>query len=113
LVVNANGHTEAERARELMAESGAETVDAAREAWWIGLQDAEREHYQALGRNFDEDSSAYRAGYEAALRPAWRGRSYEQLTADLQHAYPDLWQSEAFRHGFERGQAYRPAEVRR
>ena len=31
----------AERGRQIMSDSGAETVDAARESWWIGLRSAE------------------------------------------------------------------------
>src|SRR5215471_9735940 len=31
--------------RGLLVRRGAETVDAARERWWIGLRDAEKEHY--------------------------------------------------------------------
>jgi hypothetical protein len=112
LVLNANGHTEAERARELMTEQGAESLDAARDAWWIGLQDAEREHYRSLGNDFDQDKDAYRAGFVAALRPENRDRSYESSAADLQRIHPDIWESSAFRHGFERGQSYRTAQIR-
>ena len=49
-----------ERAREILAEAGAESLDAARRAWWIGLRDAESEHYRALGYNFEQDHELYR-----------------------------------------------------
>jgi hypothetical protein len=107
VVVMANGRGEASRARELLAESGAESLDAAREAWWIGLRDAEKEHYQTLGRNWEQDAPEYRAGFEAALlRPA-RGKSFEEAAGYLRSEYPGIWQHPGFRNGFERGQAYR------
>src|SRR4029078_220954 len=45
----------AERPRAVLQRSGAESVDAAREEWWIGLRDAEREHYTDEGGNFNLD----------------------------------------------------------
>src|SRR5579864_5848899 len=45
VVAMAEDETAATRFRELLSAEGAETVDAAREQWWIGLRDAEREHY--------------------------------------------------------------------
>jgi hypothetical protein len=106
IIVMANGATEASRVREILAESGAESLDAAREAWWIGLRDAEAEHYRALGYNFEQDQAAYRAGFEAALRPSWRGRSHSDVAEALKNEFPE-WDSEAFRAGFARGRQYR------
>src|SRR5690348_4939810 len=37
----------AEAARGAFDDAGAESVDRAREMWWIGLRDVEREHYSA------------------------------------------------------------------
>jgi hypothetical protein len=106
LIVMANGATEARRARELMAESGAESLDAAREAWWIGLRDAESEHYRALGHNFETDHEVYRAGFQAALQRENRGKTHSEAADYLRSRYPDIWETDAFRTGFERGQAY-------
>src|SRR6185436_9287249 len=50
----------ATRGREELKRAGAESVDAAREQWWIGLRDAEQEHYQSAGGNFNVDEAAYR-----------------------------------------------------
>jgi hypothetical protein len=68
IVLMANGAGEATRAREILAECGAESLDA---AGGVVDRPARRraEHYQALGYNFGEDQAAYRAGFEAALRP--------------------------------------------
>ncbi len=110
VIVMANGKGEAERARQLLEQAGAESLDAAREAWWIGLRDAEREHYHAFGHNFEKDQDAYRAGFEAALRRGARGKSYDEAAPQFEREYPACWNSEAFRRGFERGQAYRETQ---
>jgi hypothetical protein len=106
IIVMANGATEASRAREILAETGAESVDAARDAWWIGLRDAEAEHYQALGYTSEHEQDAYRHGFESALRRQARGKSYADATGYLRNEFPDYWESEAFRAGFARGQRY-------
>ena len=108
IIVMANGKGEADRARELLAEAGADTLDAAREAWWIGLRDAEAEEYQQLGEgaDFNRDQAAFRAGFEAALRRELRGKAWDSASGSLKPAYPDLWNNDAFRRGFERGQEY-------
>ena len=36
-----------ERARALMEKEGAESIDAARQQWWIGLRDAEEAKYDS------------------------------------------------------------------
>jgi hypothetical protein len=107
VIIFANGGGEAARARELMSNEGAETLDAAREDWWIGLRDAEKEHYTAHGGVFERDQEGYREGFEAALRRETRGKSLEQLADYLKWEFPDFWDSGPFRMGFERGQLYR------
>src|SRR5690242_3809342 len=42
IVLTADGD-EAERARKVLAGNGAESLDGARESWWVGLVDAEKE----------------------------------------------------------------------
>src|SRR5438045_2869900 len=54
----------AESARVALKRAGAESVDAAREEWWIGLRDAESEHYLAQGGDFKTDEAKYRLGFE-------------------------------------------------
>ncbi len=106
IIVMANGATEAQRAQEILAEAGAESLDAARHAWWIGIRDAESEHYRALGHNFEKDHDVYRRGFEAALRPSVRGMSYAEASPHLKSDYPDVWESDAFRTGYARGRQY-------
>jgi hypothetical protein len=106
LVAMTKDATEAARAKELLAEAGAETVDAAREDWWLGLRDAEREHYQALGHNWEQDAKEYRAGFEASLRRPARGKQFMEAAGYLRSEYSEVWEHPAFRKGFERGQDY-------
>jgi len=106
VIALARDEGQAAAARQALAQAGAESLDVARESWWVGLRDAEAETYTAQGRNFEQDHVTYRAGFEAALRPEFRGKSYIQAMDNLGAAYRDIWNTEPFRHGFERGQAY-------
>lgn len=106
VIVMAQNEGQAAAARQVMAQDDAESLDSGRESWWVGLRDAEAETYKGTGRNFEQDHDTYRAGFEAALRLEYRGKSYIQAMDYLGKAYPDIWNTEAFRHGFERGQAY-------
>jgi len=83
--------------------AGAETVDRAREMWWLGLRDAEKERYSADGSVFEHDENDFRTGFEAALRSRNRNRSYEECYQELE---VDARDSAAFRRGYERGRQY-------
>jgi hypothetical protein len=102
----AGNQSEEQRARQLLADAGAESIDAARKDWWLGVRDAEKEHYRALGHNFELDQDGYRAGFESALCRECRGRSIDEQTDCLKRWYPDVWDSEPFRRGYERGWKY-------
>jgi hypothetical protein len=86
--------------------AGAETVDRAREMWWLGLRDVEKERYTADGANFERDESAFRGGFEAALQLRNRNRSYEDCDQELAERDARVDESEAFRRGYERGLQY-------
>lgn len=99
--------------RELLKAEGAEEVDAAREQWWIGLRDAEREHYSTLGKNFGNDEKFYRLGFESALHARTRCKEYDQVVnemsakiEDLEREYPGVKVAEPFTRGYERGRDY-------
>jgi CO/xanthine dehydrogenase Mo-binding subunit len=104
---------QARRAYDALRRVGAESIDAARQAWWIGLRDAESEHYRALGHNFEQDQEVYRTGFEAALRRECRGQTIEDAADCLKWWHPQTWDSEAFRRGFERGRRYLESIERR
>jgi hypothetical protein len=96
----------ADGARRAMATGGAETIDAARERWWLGLRPAEREHYAEGPAAFERDEVLFRRGFEAALDPETRGRSWAEAVSSLRARHgPDV-DAPAFRHGWERGQHY-------
>jgi len=95
-----------ELARRVLEETGAESIDSARENWWVGLRDAEREHYSASEREFGSVEAYYRRGFEAALLPQMRGRSYDDAVNFLSAQYSDIYREESFRRGYARGQAY-------
>jgi hypothetical protein len=105
VIAFAHDEKQADAARCALADGGAETIDAARESWWLGVRDAEKEHYEADGADFGHDEHSYRHGFEAALRPSLRGKTYEQAADDLRADYPDAG-SACFRRGYERGRAH-------
>jgi len=96
----------ATRARTELDRAGAESIDAARDQWWIGLRDAEAAHYTSQGGDFNVDEANYRLGFEAALHPDRRGQSYEKSVEGLRARYAANCESNAFRGGYDRGQAY-------
>jgi hypothetical protein len=113
LIALAEDESSASLIRELLKAEGAETVDAARDQWWIGLRDAEQEHYSAFSRNVTENEKFYRMGFEAALHARTRCKEYDQVLAEmtaqieeLERQYPGAEAAEPFRKGYERGRDY-------
>ncbi len=99
--------------RELMKTEGAESVDAAREQWWIGLRSAEESHYSKTGKNFSEDEKFYRMGFQAALHARTRCMEFDQVSGemnaaleDAQREHPGVDLEEAFTRGYQRGRDY-------
>ena len=89
-----------------LAAAGAESLDAARENWWLGLRDAEEEVYTAQGGNFTHAEVVYRRGFEAALLQDVAGKPYEDVQDYLQSRYGDVSHQEAFQRGYERGRIH-------
>lgn len=106
LIVVAEDDEQGEAAQNILSQAGAESIDAARDSWWVGLRDAEEEEYTSQGGDFKTHESHYRRGFEAALHPQTRGKSYEEASESLSARYKDLHEREEFRRGYERGQAY-------
>jgi hypothetical protein len=106
LIVLTDDSQQADRVREALAQAGAESLDAAREHWWLGLRDVEAEAYTAQGSDFIQDEALYRRGFEAAMRAETLGKPYEEVLGHLQTRDPDVYQEEAFRRGYARGRAY-------
>lgn len=93
-------------ARNIMNQARAESVDAAREDWWVGLRSAEEEYYNGQGADFKTDEAIYRRGFESALSAETRGKSFEEASNYLSTCYGETCDAEPFRRGYERGQAY-------
>jgi len=97
---------EADAVRGALEHAGAESIDRAREMWWVGLRDAEKEKYETDGSKFENDERYFRCGFEAAVLHKNRDRSYEQCHRELGDRYPRMHESGPFKRGFERGKEY-------
>jgi hypothetical protein len=97
---------QAEVVRRIIEQAGAEDIDSARKNWWVGLRDAEEEHYTASGRDFAGDEPNYRSGFEAALHQQTRGKAYTEVVNYLMVRYPKIYSEESFRRGYERGRTH-------
>ena len=113
VVALAENEASASLLRELMKREGAESVDAAREQWWIGLRSAEESHYSKTGKNFADDERFYRLGLQAALHARTRCMEFDQVSAgmnaaleDVQRQHPGVDVEEAFTRGYQRGRDY-------
>ena len=96
-----------------MKREGAESVDAAREQWWIGLRSAEESHYSKSGKNFADDEKFYRLGFQAALHAKARCMEFDQVSGEMNAALEDVQRDnpgadveEAFTRGYQRGRDY-------
>jgi len=97
---------DADAVRGALALAGAETIDRAREMWWLGVRDVEKEKYTGDGLNFDCDESDFRAGFEAALQLRNRNRSFEKCYQELAGREPRVPEKETFKRGYESGRQY-------
>jgi hypothetical protein len=112
-LVLAEDKQQASLLRELLKMQGAESIDAAREQWWIGLRRAEESHYAKPGRNSAEDEEYFRRGFEAALHSRTRCMEFDQVSAamdaaleDVQREHPGADVEEPFTRGYQRGREY-------
>jgi len=107
LITQAEDDQQAESARTILEKAGAESVDAARDKWWIGLRSAELESYPPDLGDFEGAEPYYRKGFEAAQSHALRGKSYQDALPYLTRRDESIVNHPAFRRGYERGQRYR------
>jgi hypothetical protein len=113
VIAYADEGDQADKAVAAMNDAGAEDLDTLRENWWQNLRDGERFHYQQAGRDFDQDELSYRRGYQAALHPSRRGKSYSDVEDELRTAYANTVLDRPFQSGYERGQGhYKRVETR-
>jgi hypothetical protein len=107
VIAAAEDEAQADGARGALAGAGAESIDAARESWWLGLRDAEEVEYTGQGGDFKSDEADFRRGFEAAQHPRSRGRSFDDDAERLRECYGGACELPSFRRGYERGQTYR------
>ncbi len=114
VIAFAEDESKAASLRTVLEAECAETIDQAREDWWIGLRSAEQERYSKDGRNFGQDEKFYRLGFEAALHARMRCKEYDQALAEMGSALEDVKRryphhadiEEPYRRGYERGRDY-------
>lgn len=106
VIVLTDEAAQTEMVHDVLVHAGAESLDAARERWWLGLRDAEAETYTTQGWDFRQDEALYRRGFEAALQVGTPDKPPEEVLEYLRTYYADVYHEEAFRRGFARGQAY-------
>ena len=97
----------ASKVREVLKREGAESIDAARDQWWIGLRSAEENRYTASTRSFSDDEQFFRLGFQAAMHAKTRCMEFDQVSAamdaaleDVQKRYPSAQVEEPFTRGY-------------
>lgn len=110
VIVMAENSESATLVRDQLKMHGAESVDAAREQWWLGLRSSEEGYYTKSGKKFSEDEKYYRLGFEAALHAKRRCVEFDQVSGemnaaleDVQRQHPGVQLEEAFTRGYQRG----------
>ena len=104
VIAFAENDDQANVAREVLLAAGAESVDAARENWWVGIRDDEKVSLSETSDSSQE--TAYRHGFETALHPSNRGKPYDKLVDSLKTTLPADYADDWFRRGYQRGQGY-------
>jgi len=93
-------------ARAALDRTGAEPMADVCERWWHAVRAREEPHWRGAGATAHFAEDAYRQGFIAAQRPSSRGRSYTEVLEDAERRSPWSGAPEAFRLGYERGQAW-------
>ena len=113
VIALAESDEQASQIRDLMAREGSESIDAAREQWWVGLRSAEQNRYEGSGRKFSDDEKFYRLGFQAALHSRARCMEFDQVSSamgaaleDVQQQYPGADVEEPFTRGYQRGREH-------
>jgi hypothetical protein len=96
------------RARAVLAEAGAESLDAARDRWWLALRDVEKRHYESSVEDFVAAEPSYRSGFIAALQT---GSADGPDEARQRLSREEAGDEAAFRLGWESGRRYRAARL--
>ena len=101
VIVEARDNEQFDRARGIIRDADGQELRAVRERWWHAQRVEEHPEYKG---DFAADEPIFRRGFEAALTPSMRGRSFEAVQPGLRARYSECLADPAFRRGFERGQ---------
>jgi len=107
LIVLPSNDAKAETTRQVFADLGIEGVEDARGHWWHRLRADKAAALGMLHEGVTATEVEYLRGFDAALDPRMRELSCEEAIAFLHEQERAVYQEEAFRRGYERGQAYR------
>ena len=105
LIVHTDDEFQAVVVRTTLVHVGAESLDAARQQWWLGLRGAEAAVYISNKWDFTQEETMYRRGFKAALHPAVHGKPYAEVIGYLQEEYGEVYIQQAFRRGYDSGYA--------
>jgi hypothetical protein len=94
-------------AQQIFADLGVEGVEDARGHWWHRLQEDKAAALGMLHEGVTATEVEYLRGFDAALDPRMSALSCEKAIALMHEQERAVYQEEAFRRGYERGQAYR------
>src|SRR5262249_21236395 len=89
--------------RQLLSAEGAESIDSARESWWLGVRDDEQASFSVPDGTMVSGEREFRQGFETALKPKYRGKSYDDARESLNNEVSEISDSELFKRGYERG----------
>jgi hypothetical protein len=107
VIANAESENVADAARAIMEHNHADSVDAARERWWIGIREREADRYCAdTPQDTAERERVFRSGFEAALQSDMRNKPLNKAGKRLRERHPDICEDEIFRRGYERGRRH-------
>jgi hypothetical protein len=107
VIANAESENVADAARAIMEHNHADSIDAARERWWIGIRKREADRYCGdTPEDTAERERVFRAGFEAALQPDMRNKPLNKAEKRLRERHPDICEDEIFRRGYERGRRH-------
>lgn len=107
LLVFPGDGAKAETAQQIFADLGVEGVEDARGHWWHRLQEDKAAALGILHEGVTATEVEYLRGFDAALDSRMSAFSCEAAIAFLHEQERAVYQEEAFRRGYERGQAYR------
>jgi hypothetical protein len=113
VVALADDESTASRVRDVLKQENAESIDAARDQWWIGLRPGEQARYSTSGRSFSSDEHFFRLGFQAAMHARTRCMEFDQVSAEMDAAledvkskYPGADVEQPFLQGYRRGREH-------